>query len=147
MTYSCTSPQDLHEPVNKVETLITDFRAKPSKSEGIILRPEARKSIRKRARQILKCTFFYPFAPRPDIILKSQLLSCTVTDTASIKQLQGSIGKYTLFGSSIKFYASTCMCTEFDFVTHIHYVHEIVGKRSGQCTGCTQDDCHSQSTR
>ena len=54
MTYSCTSPQDLHELANKVETLITDFRAKLPKSEGIILRPEARKSVRKRAQQILK---------------------------------------------------------------------------------------------
>lgn len=26
MTYSCTSPQDLHELVCKVERLITDFR-------------------------------------------------------------------------------------------------------------------------
>ena len=54
MTYSCTSPQDLHELANKVERLITDFRAKLPKSEGIILRPEARKSVRKRAQQILK---------------------------------------------------------------------------------------------
>ena len=54
MTDSCTSPQDLHEFACKVERLITDFRGKLPKSDGIILRPEARKSVRKRAQQILK---------------------------------------------------------------------------------------------
>ena len=54
MTYSCTSPQDLYELTTKVETLITDLRGKLPQSEGIILRPEARKSVRKRAQQILK---------------------------------------------------------------------------------------------
>ena len=53
-TYSCTSPQDLHMLGSKVEELITNFRTKLPKSEGIILRPEARKSVRKRAQQILK---------------------------------------------------------------------------------------------
>ena len=37
-----------------VEDLITNFRAKLPKSEGIILQPEARKSVRKRAQQILR---------------------------------------------------------------------------------------------
>ena len=54
LTYSCTSPQDLHILGSKVEELITNFRIKLPKSEGIILRPEARKSVRKRAQQILK---------------------------------------------------------------------------------------------
>ena len=54
LTYSCTSPQDLYELAAKVERLITDFRGKLPQSEGTILRPEARKSVRKRAQQILK---------------------------------------------------------------------------------------------
>ena len=54
MTYSCTSPQDLHNLMTKVERLISEFREKLPKSEGIILRLEARKSVRKRAQQILK---------------------------------------------------------------------------------------------
>ena len=54
LTYSCTSPQDLYELTAKVERLIADFRGKLPQSEGIILRPEARKSVRKRAQQILK---------------------------------------------------------------------------------------------
>ena len=48
LTYSCTSPQDLYELAAKVERLITDFRGKLPQSEGIILRPEARKSVRKK---------------------------------------------------------------------------------------------------
>ena len=54
LTYSCTNPEDLHILGSKVEDLITNFRAKLPKSEGIILRPEARKSVRKRAQQILR---------------------------------------------------------------------------------------------
>ena len=54
LTYSCASPQDLYELTAKVEQLITNFRGKLPQSEGIILRPEARKSVRKRAQQILK---------------------------------------------------------------------------------------------
>ena len=54
MTYSCTSPQDLHNLMIKVERLISEFREKLPKSEGIILRPEARKSVRKTAQQVLK---------------------------------------------------------------------------------------------
>ena len=54
LTYSCSNPQDLHILGSQVEELITSFRTKLPKSEGIILRPEARKSVRKRAQQILK---------------------------------------------------------------------------------------------
>ena len=54
LTYSCTSPQALYELAAKVERLINDFRGKLPQSEGIILRPEARKLVRKRAQQILK---------------------------------------------------------------------------------------------
>ena len=54
MTYSCTNPQDLYELNAKAEKLVSDFRGKLPQSEGIILRPEARKSVRKRAQQILK---------------------------------------------------------------------------------------------
>ena len=49
LTYSYPSPQDLYELAAKVERLIADFRGKLPQSEGIILRPEARKSVRKRA--------------------------------------------------------------------------------------------------
>ena len=54
LTYTCTSPQDLRDLTTTVERLITDFRQKLPKLEGIILRPEARKSIRKRTQQILR---------------------------------------------------------------------------------------------
>lgn len=54
LTYTCTSPQDLRDLTTTVERLITDFRQKLPKLEGIVLRPEARKSIRKRAQQILR---------------------------------------------------------------------------------------------
>ena len=54
LTYSCSNPQDLHILGSQVEELITSFRTKLPKSEGIILRPEARKSVRKRAQQRLK---------------------------------------------------------------------------------------------
>ena len=54
MTYSCSSPEDLNDLASKVERLVTEFRGKLPKSDGIILCPEARKSVRKRAQQILK---------------------------------------------------------------------------------------------
>ena len=54
LTYSCNSPKDLHELTTTVEKLITDFRRKLPKLEGIVLRPEARKSVHKRAQQILR---------------------------------------------------------------------------------------------
>ena len=54
LTYACTSPQDLHDLTTTVERLITEFKEKLPKLEGIVLRPEARKSVRKRAQQIVK---------------------------------------------------------------------------------------------
>ena len=47
MTY-CTNPS-----MAKAEKLVSDFRGKLPQSEGIFLWPEARKSVRKRAQEIL----------------------------------------------------------------------------------------------
>ena len=52
LTYSCINPSDLHEITTKLEELILALREKLPKSEGIILRPEARKAARKRAQKI-----------------------------------------------------------------------------------------------
>jgi hypothetical protein len=52
LTYSCINPNDLHEIATKLEELILALRKKLPKSEGIILRPEARKAARKRAQKI-----------------------------------------------------------------------------------------------
>ena len=52
LTYSCINPNDLHEIATKVEELILALRKKLLKSEGIILRREARKAARKRAPKI-----------------------------------------------------------------------------------------------
>ena len=54
LTYSCTSPQDLHDLTTTVERLITDFREKVPKLGGIVFCPQARKSLCKRAQQILR---------------------------------------------------------------------------------------------
>ena len=54
MTYSCTNPDDLHELTSKIEELITMLKVKLPKSEGLILRPEARKRARERAKKICR---------------------------------------------------------------------------------------------
>ena len=54
MTYSCTNPDDLHELASKVEEIITTLKGKLPKSEGLILRPEARKRARQRAKKICR---------------------------------------------------------------------------------------------
>ena len=54
MTYSCTNPDDLHQLASKVEELITMLKGKLPKSEGLILRPEARKRARQRAQKICR---------------------------------------------------------------------------------------------
>ena len=61
LTYSCDSPQDLYQLTSQVEELVTKFRGKLPQSEGIILRPEIRKSDREWKRAIflkyLLCSF------------------------------------------------------------------------------------------
>ena len=52
LTYNCVNPNDLNEIATKVEELILIFRKKLPQSEGLILRPEARKAARKRAQSI-----------------------------------------------------------------------------------------------
>ena len=64
LTYSCDSPQDLYQLTSQVEELVTKFRGKLPQSEGIILRPEIRKSVRKRAQQILKKYSSLPLSVR-----------------------------------------------------------------------------------
>lgn len=54
MTYSCTNPHDLHDLALQVEELIMSLKKKLPKSEGLILRPEARKQARKRAQKICR---------------------------------------------------------------------------------------------
>ena len=54
MTNSCTNPDDLHELASKVEEIITTLKGKLPKSEGLILRPEARKRARQRAKKICR---------------------------------------------------------------------------------------------
>lgn len=52
LTYSCTNPDDLREVGNEIENIITLLKEKLPKSEGIIIRPEARKAVRKQALNI-----------------------------------------------------------------------------------------------
>ena len=47
MTYSCLNPGDLNALTENVEKLMTEFKGKLPKSEGIILHPYARKLVRK----------------------------------------------------------------------------------------------------
>ena len=54
LTYNYTSPEGLCELASEVERLITKVREKIPKAEGIILRPEARKAARNRAKLICK---------------------------------------------------------------------------------------------
>lgn len=67
LTYSCTNPNDLHEIATKVEELILALRKKLPKSEGIILRPEARKAARKRAQKISR-----KYRPLPSSALRGR---------------------------------------------------------------------------
>ena len=52
LTYNCTDPDRLDQLATKLDTLITEFRAILPKTEGLILRPQARFSARKKAQQI-----------------------------------------------------------------------------------------------
>ena len=54
MTYSCTKPNDLHDLCQSVEKLIKEFKEKLPKSDGLILRPSARKIVQKKAKKILR---------------------------------------------------------------------------------------------
>lgn len=54
MIYSCVNPDDLHDLTSKIEEMITVFKEKLPKSEGLILRPEARKKARQRAQKICR---------------------------------------------------------------------------------------------
>ena len=54
MTYSCTNPNDLQHLASQIQDIVTQFREKLPKAEGIIVRPELRKQVRKRAKQIIK---------------------------------------------------------------------------------------------
>ncbi len=51
MTYSCANQDDLHEITSKIEEIIVTFKQKLPRSEGLILRPEARKKARERAQR------------------------------------------------------------------------------------------------
>ena len=52
LTYACTNPDQLEKLASKLDLLISDFRASLPKSEGLILRPQARFAARNRARKI-----------------------------------------------------------------------------------------------
>ncbi|XP_064399682.1 uncharacterized protein LOC135346105 isoform X2 [Halichondria panicea] len=52
LTYNCTGPDRLDQLATKLDTLITEFRAILPKTEGLILRPQARFSARKKTQQI-----------------------------------------------------------------------------------------------
>ena len=54
MTYSCNNPNDLQHLASQIQDIVTQFRKKLPKAEGIIVRPELRKQVQKRAKQILK---------------------------------------------------------------------------------------------
>ena len=54
LTYSCTKPNDLRDIATKVEELIMETKKKLPQSEGLILRPEARKAARERAKKICR---------------------------------------------------------------------------------------------
>ena len=47
LTYSCTNPQDLYEISSKIEEIIITLKGKLPKSEGLRIRPEARKTKKK----------------------------------------------------------------------------------------------------
>ena len=57
LTYSCTSPSDLNELTVKVEELIKSISKNIPRHEGLILRPEAIKAMRKRAQKIGSTNF------------------------------------------------------------------------------------------
>ena len=52
LTYNCTSPDELEKLASKLDSLIQDFRAVLPKTEGLILRPQARLAARKRAKRV-----------------------------------------------------------------------------------------------
>lgn len=54
LTYSCVNPDDLHEVGDEIEKIIAFLREKLPSSEGLIIQPEARKSVRKQALKICR---------------------------------------------------------------------------------------------
>ena len=67
MTYSCTSPQNLHNLTIEVERLISEVREKLPKSEGIILYPEATVPINKKLKFSCCAVPFHRRAPAVSI--------------------------------------------------------------------------------
>ncbi len=51
MTYSCANQDDLREITSKIEEIIVIFKQILSRSEGLILRPEARERERPKSLQ------------------------------------------------------------------------------------------------
>ena len=52
LTYNCTSPKELEKLASKLDSLVADFRTVLPKTEGLILRPQARLAARKRAAKV-----------------------------------------------------------------------------------------------
>jgi len=52
LTYSCTEPEHLRNLANKLDCIISEFRLGLPKADGLLLRPQARSVVRKRAKQI-----------------------------------------------------------------------------------------------
>ena len=67
LTYSCTNPQNLHETSSKIEEIIVTLKGKLPKSEGLIMRPEARKKARERAQKICR-----KYRPIPKSVLRGR---------------------------------------------------------------------------
>ena len=67
MTYSCANPDDLHEITSEIEEIIVTLKGKLSRSEGLILRPEARKKARERAQKVCR-----KYRPVPKSVLRGR---------------------------------------------------------------------------
>lgn len=52
LTYSCTDPKHLWELYVKIEEQVTEFRSKLPKQDGLVLRPQVRNAVKKRAKAI-----------------------------------------------------------------------------------------------
>ena len=68
---------------SQVEELVTEFRGKLPQSEGIILHPEIRKSVRKRAQQILK-----KYSSLPLSVRRGRQKSDCIIALVSVRKLQ-----------------------------------------------------------
>ncbi len=67
MTYSCANQDDLHEITSKIEEIIVTFKQKLPRSEGLILRPEARKKARESAQKVCR-----KYRPVPKSVLRGR---------------------------------------------------------------------------